>query len=213
MLIAMPQRLPLSIYLTLFDSSFTSAGDITHYVQTILIFANSQRQDLWLLMICLHASAPLILGLPWLHSTNSCVDWQNLTLHFDCQTPECLEPIPFNLTAPASAADHPHTLLQLCSKSTWLFVLNAQLGKSLQVLTIFIDSGATRMFVNDQHDFTHDPLDRPMELQLFDGKPTTTRPITKTHSSSIALDNGLWFLVDLLVMQLPEATSIVLGLL
>ncbi|KAG6896835.1 hypothetical protein C0993_007985 [Termitomyces sp. T159_Od127] len=46
-----------------------------------------------------------------------------------------------------------------------------------------------------------------------DGKPTTARPITKTHSSSIVLDNGLRFLVYLLVMQLPDTTPIVLGLL
>ncbi|KAG6899432.1 hypothetical protein C0993_010340 [Termitomyces sp. T159_Od127] len=68
------------------------------------------------------------------------------------------------------------------------------------------------MFVSDQLDLLHNPLDRLLELQLFDNKLTTTRPITKCHSSSIILDNGLWFLVSLLVMQPLETTPIVLEL-
>ncbi|KAG6867336.1 hypothetical protein C0993_004224 [Termitomyces sp. T159_Od127] len=46
MLAAMPQRLPIPIHLTLFNSSSTSAGNITHYVQTTLTFTNNQQQDL-----------------------------------------------------------------------------------------------------------------------------------------------------------------------
>ncbi|KAG6875020.1 hypothetical protein C0993_011192, partial [Termitomyces sp. T159_Od127] len=95
-----PQKLPLPIRLTLFNGSSTSAGDITHYVQTTLTFSNGQQQDLQLLMTRLHASVPLILGLPWLRSTNPRIDWQNLTLHFDCQAPEPPEPISFDVTAP-----------------------------------------------------------------------------------------------------------------
>ncbi|KAG6898329.1 hypothetical protein C0993_006974 [Termitomyces sp. T159_Od127] len=68
------------------------------------------------------------------------------------------------------------------------------------------------MFVSDQLNLTHNSLDKLLELQLFDGKPTTAGPITKTHSSSIVLDNGLWFLVNLLIMQLLDTTSIMLGL-
>ncbi|KAG6877185.1 hypothetical protein C0993_009533 [Termitomyces sp. T159_Od127] len=83
MLAAMPQRLLIPIYLILFDSSSTSIGDITHYMQTTLTFANGQRQDLQLLVTCLHASAPLIIGLLWLCTINLCVDWQHLTLHFN----------------------------------------------------------------------------------------------------------------------------------
>ncbi|KAG6884673.1 hypothetical protein C0993_009054 [Termitomyces sp. T159_Od127] len=70
MLAAMPQRLPLPICLTLFDSSSTSASDITHYVQTIFTFTNGQWQDLQLLVTHLHTSTPLILGLSWLRSIN-----------------------------------------------------------------------------------------------------------------------------------------------
>ncbi|KAG6883654.1 hypothetical protein C0993_004896 [Termitomyces sp. T159_Od127] len=200
------QKLPLPICLTLLDGSSTSAGDITNYMQTTLTFANGQWQNLH--MTCLHASTPLILGLPWLCFTNPCIDWQNLTLYFNHQAMEHLEPILFDVTA-----NHPHTPPQLCLKSAQLFVLNAQFGKSPQILTALVNSRATGTFVSDQLDLTHDPLDRPMELQLFNGKPTTARPITKTHTSSITLNNGLRFPVHLLVTQLLEVTSIVLGLL
>ncbi|KAG6882977.1 hypothetical protein C0993_008429 [Termitomyces sp. T159_Od127] len=208
-----PQKLPLSIYFTLFNGSSTSTDDITHYVQTTLTFANSQWQDLQLLVTCLHTFAPLILGLPWLRSTNPHVGWQNLTIHFDCQTLEHPEPISFDVTALVSTTDHPHTPPQLCLKFTWSFILNAQLGKSSQVLTALINSRATETFVSDQLNFTHDLLNRPMELQLFDSKPTTAGPITKTHTSSIILNDSLWFLVHLLVTQFSKVTPIVLGLL
>ncbi|KAG6876051.1 hypothetical protein C0993_005951 [Termitomyces sp. T159_Od127] len=176
-----PQKLPLPICLTLFNGNSTSA------VARPPVACDPPAR--------LH---PLILGLLWLRSTNLYIDWWNLTLHFDCQATEHPEPIPFDVTTPVSATDHPHTPPQLCSKSTWSFVLNARLGESPQILTALIDSGATRT---------------PMELQLFDGKPTIARPITKSHTSSITLNNGLQFLVHLLVTQLPEVTPIVLGLL
>ncbi|KAG6876707.1 hypothetical protein C0993_000930 [Termitomyces sp. T159_Od127] len=137
----------------------------------------------------------------------------NLTLHFDRQATEYPEPILFDVTALVSATNYLHTPPQLRSKSAQSFVLNAQLSESPQVLTALIDSRATRMFVSNQLNLNHDLLDRPMELQLFDGKPTTARPITKSHTSSITLNNGLQFPVHLLVTQLPEVTPIVLGLL
>ncbi|KAG6876495.1 hypothetical protein C0993_002704 [Termitomyces sp. T159_Od127] len=80
------------------------------------------------------------------------------------------------------------------------------------VLTALINSKATRIFVSDQLDLTHNLLDRPMELQLFNSKPTTAGPITKTHSSSIVLNNSLRFPINLLVTQLSETTPIILGL-
>ncbi|KAG6882758.1 hypothetical protein C0993_009268 [Termitomyces sp. T159_Od127] len=58
-----PQKILLPIHLTLFDGSSTSTGDIIHYIQTTLTFANSQWQDLQLLVTHLHTSTPLILGL------------------------------------------------------------------------------------------------------------------------------------------------------
>ncbi|KAG6898606.1 hypothetical protein C0993_005708 [Termitomyces sp. T159_Od127] len=120
-LAAAAQKLPLPIHLTLFNGSSTSAGNIIHYVQTTLTFTNGQQQGLQLLVTCLHAFALIILGLLWLCSTNPHVNWQNLTLHFDCQALECLEPISFDV----STADYLHTPPQLRSKSAWWFVLNA----------------------------------------------------------------------------------------
>ncbi|KAG6882792.1 hypothetical protein C0993_009147 [Termitomyces sp. T159_Od127] len=158
MLAAMPQRLPLPIHLTLFDGSFISTGDITHRIQTTLTFPNGQWQDFQLLVTHWYASAPLILGLPWLHSTNLRIDWWNLTLHFDCQTSEHLEPIPLDVTALASAANHPHTPLQLC--------------------------------LNPHY---------PHQQQ---GHQNTN--VITTLRRSIVLDNGLQFLVNLLVTQLLE---------
>ncbi|KAG6864476.1 hypothetical protein C0993_008840, partial [Termitomyces sp. T159_Od127] len=114
-LAATPQKLPLPIHLTLFDGSSTSTSDITHYVQTTLAFANGQQQDLRLLVTHLHASTPLILGLPWLRSTNPRINWQNLILHFDRQAMEPPEPISFDVTTPVSTTNHPHTPPQLHS--------------------------------------------------------------------------------------------------
>ncbi|KAG6884602.1 hypothetical protein C0993_009661 [Termitomyces sp. T159_Od127] len=131
-------------------------------------------------------------------TTNPHIDWQHLTLHFDQQALESPELIPFDVTTPVSTADHPLTPLQLRSKSTQLSVIDAQLGDSLKVLTALINSGATGIFVSNQLDLPHNPLDKPLELQLFDSKPTTTRPMTKCHSSSIVLNNSLQFPVSLL---------------
>ncbi|KAG6881607.1 hypothetical protein C0992_000627, partial [Termitomyces sp. T32_za158] len=57
-----------------------------------------------------------------------------------------------------------------------------------------------------------DPLDTPLELQLFDGQPTQSGPITHHHVDAITLQNGISFPVDLLVTQLSRATPIILGL-
>ncbi|KAG6893697.1 hypothetical protein C0992_008983, partial [Termitomyces sp. T32_za158] len=57
-----------------------------------------------------------------------------------------------------------------------------------------------------------DPLDAPIELQLFDGQPTQSGPITHHHVDAITLQNGISFPVDLLVTQLSRATPIILGL-
>ncbi|KAG6895163.1 hypothetical protein C0993_010053, partial [Termitomyces sp. T159_Od127] len=54
---------------TLVDSSATNNIDKS------LATLAAQRQDLWLLVTCLHASASLILGLSWFCSTNLRIDW------------------------------------------------------------------------------------------------------------------------------------------
>ncbi|KAG6898333.1 hypothetical protein C0993_006959 [Termitomyces sp. T159_Od127] len=168
-LAAMPWRLPISIYFTLFDSSSTSAGDITHYVQTTLTFTNGQQQDLWLLVTHLHTSTLLILSLSWLCTTNPCIDWQHFTLYFDQQALKHPKPISFNVTTLVSVANN----LVTPQKSS-------------------------------------PPSLTPGPPACF--KPTTAKTITKIHLSSIVLNNGLWFSVNLLVTQLLETTPIMLEL-
>ncbi|KAG6873329.1 hypothetical protein C0992_008840, partial [Termitomyces sp. T32_za158] len=47
---------------------------------------------------------------------------------------------------------------------------------------------------------------------LFDRHPAPSGPITKSHSSTLTLDNGLQFPVNFLVTQLHKSAPIVLGL-
>ncbi|KAG6883139.1 hypothetical protein C0992_009559, partial [Termitomyces sp. T32_za158] len=91
------RRLPIPICLRLFDGNASSTGDITHFVHLPITFANGQQQELWLLVTKLHTSAPLILGLPWLQSTNPQINWQSLTLHFDQDTMPPRSSVPFEL--------------------------------------------------------------------------------------------------------------------
>ncbi|KAG6872759.1 hypothetical protein C0992_009359, partial [Termitomyces sp. T32_za158] len=60
------RRLPIPICLRLFNGNASSMGDITHFVHLPITFANGQQQELRLLVTKLHASALLILRLPWL---------------------------------------------------------------------------------------------------------------------------------------------------
>ncbi|KAG5328398.1 hypothetical protein C0989_010483, partial [Termitomyces sp. Mn162] len=83
---------------------------------------------------------------------------------------------------------------------------------SLKVLPALVDSGASGVFISNQLNLRHNDLDKPLELQLFDGGPITTR-ITQYHDNTLTLDNDLQFQARLLVTQLPPLTPIVLGLL
>ncbi|KAG6882628.1 hypothetical protein C0992_011168, partial [Termitomyces sp. T32_za158] len=100
----------------------------------------------------------------------------------------------------------------LRSSSAQSFVINTRLGDSPEVLSALIDSGATETFISDWLALPHQDIAKPLELQLFDGHPAPSGPITKSHSSTLTLDNGLQFPVNFLVTQLHESTPIVLGL-
>ncbi|KAG6889165.1 hypothetical protein C0992_006252 [Termitomyces sp. T32_za158] len=151
-----PRRLPIPICLHFFDRNASSAGDITHFVCLPITFANGQQQKLWLLVTKLHASASLVLGLPWLHSTNLQINWQSLTLHFDRDTTPPHFSVPFKLPASlpvlqnsgAPSEESPmHSLLR--SSSGQSFVINTRLGNSLEILSALINSGATKTFISD----------------------------------------------------------------
>ncbi|KAG6882377.1 hypothetical protein C0992_011864 [Termitomyces sp. T32_za158] len=151
-----PRRLPIPICLRLFDRNASSAGDITHFVHLPTTFANGQQQKLRLLVTKLHASALLILGLPWLRSTNPRINWQSLTLYFDRDTTPPRSPIPFELpTSPPAPRDpgapskESPTHSPLRSSSRRSFVINTRLGNSPEILSALIDSRATKTFISD----------------------------------------------------------------
>ncbi|KAG6887209.1 hypothetical protein C0992_013377, partial [Termitomyces sp. T32_za158] len=96
--------------------------------------------------------------------------------------------------------------------SPFSFIINTMLGNSLEILSALINSRATKTFISDWLALLHQDIAKPLELQLYDGHPASSGPITKSYSSILTLDNGLWFPIDFLVTQLHESTLIVLGL-
>ena len=68
------------IMLSLFDGKPAMSGFIHQSVSTSVLDESTQTLDL--LVMQLHPSAPIVLGLPWLQSTNLVVDWSHLTLAF-----------------------------------------------------------------------------------------------------------------------------------
>ncbi|KAG5329084.1 hypothetical protein C0989_010089, partial [Termitomyces sp. Mn162] len=172
-------------------------------------------QELRLLITKLHPSAPVVLGFSWLCSTNPRVDWPSLTLRLNRDNPTDSGLVPFNVSPPSenseTTIDQPRTPPQLRSRSARLFVIYVQLGGSPKVLPTLVDSGASSVFISNQLDLRRNNLNKPLELQLFNGSPATTR-ITQYHDNTLTLDNNLQFQARLLVTQLPPSTPIVLGL-
>src|SRR5882724_9264523 len=70
------------IALCLFDGKPAMAGFIHESVNTSISFADHSTQSLSLLVTKLHLSALIVLGLPWLRSTNPMIDWSALLLTF-----------------------------------------------------------------------------------------------------------------------------------
>ncbi|KAG5735475.1 hypothetical protein E4T56_gene11129 [Termitomyces sp. T112] len=89
--------------------------------------------------------------------------------------------------------------------------LPAPIDSQDNVFPTLVDSGASGIFVSNQLGLWCNDLDKPLELQLFDRSPATTR-ITQYHNNTPTLDNDLQFQAQLLVTQLPLPTPIVLGL-
>ncbi|KAG5735334.1 hypothetical protein E4T56_gene11036 [Termitomyces sp. T112] len=185
------RRLPAPIPLKLFDGDSTPAGDITHCLEMTLTFADRQQQELRLLITKLHPSAPVILGFSWLRSTNPRVDWPSLTPCLNRDNPTDSGLVPFHVSPPSKSSEtminQPRTPPQLHS------------------------SGASGVFISNQLDLQCNNLDKPLELQLFDGSPATTR-ITQYHNNTLTLNNDLQFQARLLITQLPPSTPIMLGL-
>src|SRR5882724_10897167 len=76
------EPLDCPIALCLFDGKPTTAGFIHESVNISVLFADHLTQSLSLLVTRLHQSALIVLGLPWLQSTNLTIDWLVLSLTF-----------------------------------------------------------------------------------------------------------------------------------
>src|SRR5882724_5922490 len=76
------EPLDFPIALCLFDGKPATAGFIHESVNTSISVADHSTRSLSLLMTKLHPSTPIVLGLPWLQSTNLTVDWSALSLTF-----------------------------------------------------------------------------------------------------------------------------------
>ena len=77
------------IALCLFDGKPATAGFIPESVNISVSFADCSTQSLSLLVTKLHLSAPIVLGLPWLRSTNMMIDWSALSLTFKKALDQC----------------------------------------------------------------------------------------------------------------------------
>ncbi|KAG5731545.1 hypothetical protein E4T56_gene5471 [Termitomyces sp. T112] len=153
------QCLPTLIPLKLFDGDPTPVGDITHCLEMTMTLANGRQQELQLLITKLHPSTPIILGFSWLCSTNPHVNWPSLTLRLNRDNPTNSGLVPFNVSPSSenskTTIDHPRT--------------------PPQVFPALVNSGASGTVVSNQLGLWHNNLDKPLELQLFNGSPTMTR--------------------------------------
>ena len=70
------------IFLCLFDGKLATSGFIHEYMETIITFSESSSQTLSLLVTELHPSAPIVLRLLWLRTTNPTINWETLSLTF-----------------------------------------------------------------------------------------------------------------------------------
>ncbi|KAG5731802.1 hypothetical protein E4T56_gene1526 [Termitomyces sp. T112] len=156
-----------------------------------MTFANGQQQELRLLITKLHPSAPIVLGFSWLCSTNPHINWPSLTLRLN--------------------QDNPTDSGLLCSRSAWLFIINVRLNDPSKVFPALVNSGTSGTFASNQLGLQRSNLNRPLELQLFNGSPAMTR-ITQYHNNTLTLDNDPQFQPWLLVTQLPPPTPIMLRL-
>ncbi|KAG5334050.1 hypothetical protein C0989_004485 [Termitomyces sp. Mn162] len=64
-----------------------------------------------------------------------------------------------------------------------------------------MDSSASSVFISNQLNLQRNDLNKPLELQLFDGSPATTR-IMQYHNNTLTLNNDLQF--QNLTMQFPS---------
>ena len=104
--IFVPTVLAQPIALCLFDSKPAMSGFIHQSISTPVQFSDDSSQTLNLLVTRLHPSAPVVLGLPWLRSTNPVIDWTTLSLTFQTDPKLSLPEIALTLSCTTSAPHH-----------------------------------------------------------------------------------------------------------
>ena len=94
MSVFVPAVLAQPIALCLFDGKPATSGFIHQLISITVHFSDESHQDLDLLVTRLHPSAPIVLGLPWLQSTNPIINWSTLTLTFQTKPHLSLPALP-----------------------------------------------------------------------------------------------------------------------
>src|SRR5882724_5227945 len=103
----------------------------------------------------------------------------------------------------------------LTSHSEVSFLISLTLPGLSDPVSVLFDSGATSNFLDSSlaaSPFVLEPLDCPIALCLFDGKPATARFIHESVNTSISFSDHLTQSLSLLVMKLHPSALIVLGL-
>ena len=82
------------IRLELFDGSPTTAGFITHSINLDVLYPSGDPVTLTFLITALHPSAQIVLGMPWLQTTNPTIDWTSgtVTIPDNAPTAHLLQP-------------------------------------------------------------------------------------------------------------------------
>ncbi|KAG5733023.1 hypothetical protein E4T56_gene3616 [Termitomyces sp. T112] len=150
-----------------------------------------------------------------LHSSKPPTTGTSLTLCLNWDNPTNSRLVPFDVSPSSKNSEttinHPWTPSQLHSRSAQLFVINVRLNGSSKVFSALINSSTSSTFISNQLSLQYNDLDKPFELQLFDGSPAMTR-ITQYHDNTLTLNNDLQFQAQLLITQLPLPTPIMLRL-
>ena len=101
------------ITLSLFDGKPATSGFIQQSVSTSVQFVDESTMTLNLLVTQLHPSAPIVLGLPWLWSTNPVMDWLDLTLAFRSGLKSSLPSMMVAMPCATSALCHEDVVLHI----------------------------------------------------------------------------------------------------
>jgi len=118
--------------------------------------------------------------------------------------------------APDPLVDSVQISATLTLHSEVSFLISLQLPGRLDPVSALIDSGATLNFLDSSlatsPPFVLEPLDHPIALCLFNGKPATTGFIHESVNISVLFSDYSTQSLSLLVTKLHPSVPIVLGL-